>query len=292
MRKFSTSTVLENGQIVPWLAARGDLSYSPENPPNRNYYFQYSWVFPEVLNPEENKRRHFWFGYPDKDAPDVRFLFDFWDNARGGNLNKIYQENGSISDGYVTAPIGIYRHKSIYSFKEDNFIFIQHGSYLIGEVASQSELEKGHLILYRGVQNAPEYRLYRLGRSGVRRKLMNIHAETLTDSAVSFNAVHSNVCRSETGFLRDRHRVWEDVAAKYDLTVGENPAGSLLYSGYALENWCGINKFGPNYVKFRTPVTNIRITTFIANETEVKVIDPNKLEIIEAVGCKVKEVDV
>jgi hypothetical protein len=33
-----------------------------------------------------------------------------------------------------------------------------------------------------------------------------------------------------------------------------------------------------------------RITTFACNETEVKVIDPNKPDVIEAVGCKVREV--
>ena len=42
-------------------------------------------------------------------------------------------------------------------------------------------------------------------------------------------------------------------------------------------------------MKFRTPLTNIRITTFVWNETEIKVIDPNKLEVIEAVGCRVRE---
>ena len=36
--------------------------------------------------------------------------------------------------------------------------------------------------------------------------------------------------------------------------------------------------------------TNIRLTTFLCNETEVKVIDTNKLEAMEAVGCKVREV--
>ena len=44
-----------------------------------------------------------------------------------------------------------------------------------------------------------------------------------------------------------------------------------------------------NNVKFQTPLTNIRITTFVSNETEVKVIDPNKLGVIEAVGCRVRE---
>ena len=37
-------------------------------------------------------------------------------------------------------------------------------------------------------------------------------------------------------------------------------------------------------------MTNIRITTFASNETEVKVVDPNKLEVIEAVGCRVRGV--
>jgi hypothetical protein len=68
------------------------------------------------------------------------------------------------------------------------------------------------------------------------------------------------------------------------------PITSLLYSGYALEEWCAVRKFGPSYVKFRTPLSNLRITTFACNETEVKIIDPNKLDVIEAVGCKVREV--
>ena len=47
---------------------------------------------------------------------------------------------------------------------------------------------------------------------------------------------------------------------------------------------------GPNYIIFRTPLSNIRITTFVCSETEIKVIDPNKLEVVEAVGCRVREV--
>ncbi len=78
-----------------------------------------------------------------------------------------------------------------------------------------------------------------------------------------------------------------------DLEAGlqsKAPITSLLYAGYALEEWCAARKFGSNYVKFRTPLTNIRVTTFVCNETEVKVIDPNKLEVIEAIGCRVREV--
>jgi hypothetical protein len=72
----------------------------------------------------------------------------------------------------------------------------------------------------------------------------------------------------------------------------KRPLRALVYSGYALEERCAARKFGPNYVKLPTPLTNMRITTFVCKETEVKVIDPNKLEVIEAVGCKVREIGI
>jgi hypothetical protein len=64
----------------------------------------------------------------------------------------------------------------------------------------------------------------------------------------------------------------------------------FIRSSYTLEERIAARKFGPNYVKFRTPLTNIRITTFFCEEAEVKVIDPDKLEVVETVGCKVSDV--
>ena len=46
--RFSAST-LQGEEIVPWLASAGELAYSPHSPPNRAYYFQYSWVIPEIF---------------------------------------------------------------------------------------------------------------------------------------------------------------------------------------------------------------------------------------------------
>lgn len=120
---------------------------------------------------------------------------------------------------------------------------------------------------------------------------MKIHAETLVDSIVSFNTVHCNIKRCESESFNDRSFMIDDIALKHGLEA-ENTIAAILYSGYALEKWCGENKFGPNYVKFITPATNIRITTFVAGETEVKVIDPNKLEIIKSEGCDVTEVEI
>lgn len=53
---------------------------------------------------------------------------------------------------------------------------------------------------------------------------------------------------------------------------------------------CLLTAFLRHLRKLRTPLSNIRITTFVCNETEVKIIDPNKLEVIEAVGCRIREV--
>jgi hypothetical protein len=47
-------------------------------------------------------------------------------------------------------------------------------------------------------------------------------------------------------------------------------------------------KFGPNYVMLKTSVDNIRITTFVANESEVKIVDPTRIASIEGRGCAVK----
>jgi hypothetical protein len=46
--RFSTST-LAGEAFVPWLAAAGELAYSPDLPPERDYYFQYSWVLPAIF---------------------------------------------------------------------------------------------------------------------------------------------------------------------------------------------------------------------------------------------------
>jgi hypothetical protein len=46
--RFSTFT-LQGEEIVPWLASAGELAYSPHSPPDRDYYFQYSWVIPGIF---------------------------------------------------------------------------------------------------------------------------------------------------------------------------------------------------------------------------------------------------
>ena len=290
--RFSTCTLANplanSGETVPWLAAKGELAYSPESPPDRDCFFQYSWVVPGVLGPEENRRRHYWFGNPIKDNPNVWLLFRFWNQARRGEHDTLYVSNGVAGRGAeVTAPIAAYRHDEVWGKR---LILIQHGSYFIGDVECQPLIDGGEAVLYRGIQKAETYMLHRLTGEDVHARLMSVHGRSLTDSVVSFNAVHCNVMRCEAEHFNDRSFILDSHCRESGLAPADPPIQSALYSGYALENWCASAKFGPNYVKFRTPLTNVRITTFVCNETEVKVIDPNKLTVMEAVGCEICEV--
>ncbi|HEX6506009.1 MAG TPA: hypothetical protein VF221_00100, partial [Chloroflexota bacterium] len=57
---------------------------------------------------------------------------------------------------------------------------------------------------------------------------------------------------------------------------------------YSLDPVIGIQKFGPHHIVMRTSLSNVRLTTFFANESEVKVIDPSQVSLVEAVGCRVE----
>ncbi len=199
----------------------------------------------------------------------------------------MFVSNGTSGPTDVMAPIAGYRHPG--PSLAERLILIQHGSYSIVDEGSQPAIARGEAVLYRGIQQAETYSLHRLISAETRARLMSLYARTLADSVTSFNTAHCNVSRSETPHFNDRTFVLRDLCLKSGLEP-EPTVMSLLYSGYALEEWCAARKFGPNYVKFRTPLTNIRITTFVCNEAEVKVVDPNKLEVIEAVGCRIREV--
>src|SRR5437588_12829994 len=83
--RFSTST-LSGEEFVPWLASTGALAYTPHLPPERDYYFQYSWIIPGIFSDGTNRRRHYWFGCARKDAMEG-LLFAFWNRARQGEIH-------------------------------------------------------------------------------------------------------------------------------------------------------------------------------------------------------------
>lgn len=98
-----TSTVAPDGSLVPWLAAAGPLAYTPEKPPERDYYFQYSWIVPGIFADTTNRHRHYYFGAPYRDQ--AKELFAFWAAARQRATKRLAFRLGTVSSETATAPV-------------------------------------------------------------------------------------------------------------------------------------------------------------------------------------------
>lgn len=120
---YSTATRTSNDRLVPWLAAKGALPYTPESPPVRDNLFQYGWVLPQVFKP--GLRQHVYFGAISRD--DAHDVFAFWQNARRGAVARVVYDEGRLAGGTIEAPIAVYRHDT--RLGDRGYLFIQHGSF-------------------------------------------------------------------------------------------------------------------------------------------------------------------
>jgi|SRR5579862_130423 len=298
--RFSTSTLFDSGRAVPWLAAQGPLAYSPEKPPARDYFFQYSWIIPGIFDPKVNLREHRYFGSPHKS--EARLLFDFWGNVRNGNGAALqrYNQLGAFSDTEVKAPIAAYAQVKRLNNTAGS-VLIQHGSYQWISDQDQPHIERGQALLYRGIASTEAFRCLQFRpeelspvNRDIWRKYLGVQATMLSDSVVSFNTIHDRVNRSETGGLR--HATWlgDEMASAAGLDIESTGFANQLWyeaqQSYSLDPTMGTRKFGPHYVVLITPLSNLRITTFFAGESEVKLIDPTRVSVLETVGCEVQSV--
>jgi len=293
----STSTVTAKGHFVPWLAASGPLSYSPEAPPARDYFFQYGWVLPEIFDDRTNRRWHFYFGEGVKDRASR--VFAFWQAARERAVTPVAMVVGKRTDVTIEAPVAAYAC----SLRGDGTVHVmmQHGSYQVLGVDHQPLLDSGEVLLYRGIQQAEVFRWLRLGtRDGASeqgrawRRYVATQAQVLSDSTLSFNSVHDRARRTETSHIRDGTWITDDVAKENGLDLSQGTFASELWrtthQSFTLARYLAENKFGPHFVTCKTPLANIRITTFFAGEHEVRIVDPDRVEFIECVGCRLEEV--
>jgi len=289
--RSSTSTIAADGTLVPWLAAKGSLAYRPEEPPARDYYFQYGWVLPDVFaDGTAGRRPHFWFGAARRE--DAREIFAFWETARSRPPDQVLVQAGLVADDRVTAPIAVYR--TMRALGGPALLLVQHGSYQLVDPADQPQVGNGFLLLYRGVQKERRFRTETLGSSDTGaqrtwRRYLGVQAHVLSDSVRSFKSVHDRARRCETAHIFDGTWMTDDIARGHGLDVGgPGPAASIwkaAHQSYSLSRHIAEWKFGPAYVVARTLVDNVRITTFFAGEQEVRVVDPWRLEIVETHGC-------
>jgi hypothetical protein len=295
-KEYSTSTVYGEKYLVPWLASAGPLAYMPEQPPPKDYFFQYGWVLPQIFNPEVNLREHYYFGALYKDQ--AKILFRFWERARRGHVSQRFCELGVVSQNELKAPIAVYDHLHEPRSRR-GLLIIQHGSYQWVERESQPDIESGQVLLYRGVERAPVFLHLGFEPEGlspfdleVWHKYLTLQAQMLSDSVLSFNTIHDRTKRCETSHLQDGTWLSDDLATQAGLAIHSPGFARKLWAAthqsYSLERWVGARKFGPHYVIFKTPLFNIRITTCFAGEAETRVIDPRLLNLVDGVGCRVE----
>jgi hypothetical protein len=290
-KKYSTLTQRSDGRLVPWLSAHGPLAYTPEAPPARDSLFQYGWVLPQVCRP--GVRHHLYFGAPSRERG--RELFAFWENARRGSADCVALEYGGIVSGRVEAPIAVYRHRT--GLGDNQYIFIQHGSYQCVPMEEQPDLEAGYVRLHRGIGEEEVFRFPAPLTSGrpapaASEAYFKLQLEILSRSDLSFNSIHDRTKRVETSHIHDGTWLTDELAVQRGLNIEDDPQTRALWNAthqsFALCGWVSEQKFGPNRVVFKTPLSNIRITTFFADEHEVRIVDPARAELVAAIGCQVQ----
>jgi hypothetical protein len=296
--RFSTRTVVDSKYLVPWLAADGPLAYCPTDPPTKDYFFQYTWILPEIFDQNVNLREHRYFGSPFKD--DAGFLFDFWTKARsddGATLPR-YCEFGLLSPTEIRTPLAAYRYVRK-PYNTAGFVLIQHGSYQWISEEDQPLIEAGEVVLYRGIGKAGVFRQLRFRPDDLSstsreiwRKYLAVQAEMLSDSTLSFNTIHDRIRRCETVGLRDGTWLADQLIADAGLDIQAPGFAKELWDSaqqsFSLDPNIGQRKFGPHHVAVRTALSNIRITTFFAGESEVKIVDPSRIHEVEPFGCDVQ----
>ena len=290
--RYPTSTLSSDGRLVPWLAAEGPLAYTPEAPPARDSLFQYGWVLPQVCR--AGLRGRLYFGCHSKDGAGE--LFDFWENARRGRADRVVVREGRLADGGLDAPIAVYRHRT--RLGEDHYLFIQHGSYQFVPVEEQPHLEAGDVLLHRGIGAAEVFCMAPRRQAGGDRhaaaaweSYVALQFEILSRSDGSFNSIHDRAKRSETCHIHDRSWITDALARERGLDIEHDPWAQTLWKAvhqsFALRSWVSQHKFGPHRVVCRTPLANIRITSFFAGEHEARMLDPDRVEVVAAIGCRV-----
>ncbi len=274
------------------------MAYSPEEPPATDYFFQYSWILTGIFDPTVNRREHRYFGSRLKNS--ARFLFDFWGNTRKGNGVALqqYSQLGVFSDIEVKAPIAAYYHVRK-PYDTAGSVLIQHGSYQWISDQDQPNIDRGQALLYRGIAENTAFRCLQFepehlspANHDIWRNYLGVQATMLSDSVLSFNTIHDRVNRCETGGLR--HATWlgDEVATTAGLDIKSAGFANELWcaaqQSYSLDPVMGTQKFGPHYIVLKTPLSNLRITTFFAGESEVKIVDPRRISVMETVGCKME----
>ncbi len=289
---WDTNTVLPDGRLVPWLAAQGDLSFDPRKVSLDDPRLDYQIIMPGVV------------GMGDETGPKVMGArSSHSQDSLFGPYKIVFFAHGSLSDRQFQAPCVVYQTgKRFYLYQQGRFIKLPN--------PNKKELRQGYLTIYRGIRNKRNYsnRLLKHLETKLSQKLLSFYFEylyeVLSNSTLSFGlAMHytSNHATDHieglwSSFPREVMRrldsgFWDDP--RWDLAQAKDVQFVLNHLRIPFTVYPSIasDKFGPNHIVLRTPLTNVIPTSDFVGEGEVNVIDPRLLEVVETHGVEVVETE-
>jgi hypothetical protein len=278
-------TVKEDGCIVPWLAAKGPYSYSPETPPSDGKMLDYVNILPELYGEHFNDFCGLNNGASINESP----VYEFWQAAKHGRIERVYYSEGKLDKDGFEAPIAVYKFRIMrYPF----YALVQSGSFQVVDVDLHPEIERGVVHIGRGVRRNSCFEMPRLENNFTSSNWETLNSLyflyqwfsfSVGDKAHAFahqrvhKAPYDNFPRKERDYFHDLFRDWLEenkpgVGMKDLREIERNAAKSfsLLETVYQ-------GKFGPNFGILETPINNIRLTNY-PWEGEVCLINPNKAE--------------
>jgi len=276
----------------PWPTARG-------SPPATDYFFNTAGLLPGFSTRKSICASTV---YSESLKNSARFLFDFWGNIRKEMEPRCKQYSQLVfsSDIEVKAPIAAYHHvRKLYDAAGS--VLIQHGSYQwisdqaqpyrtrTGPALSGYCEEHGFPCLHSSRKISP----VRIATSGERTWVSR-------RPCCPIRSCPSHHSRSRQS-LRDRRpaprQTWlgDEVATTAGLDIKSAGFANELFGAPPSSRIPGPShrkhrNSGPHYVVLKTPLSNLRITTFFAGESEVKIVDPSRVSAVETVGCQMESI--
>jgi hypothetical protein len=274
--EVSTSTVTEDGSTVPWLAAKGALAHTPENPPPRIDGVNFGELMPSSIQGS-------WRPY------QIGSAAGFWKAAQERNVEKVWQQNGKSPESIDkvpdlthvdVAPAAVYRVRG-----DNSYLYVcQAGNIIMVSVKDQPDLAHGIVTIYRGVdyRNSLDHGKFDKSVEG-RRHLqlwLKFRAFVFGDIKYSYAWPFEGTVRAETNHIQPNiSAAMTEFAKKYQLSDADNRILFELYRQVQRDNRYSFDlnlvrsRFGPSVFAVQTSLSNIDFTGDFNSEQEVHIIN-------------------
>ena len=184
----------------------------------------------------------------------------------------VFLQNGHFDDrGNFHAPIAAYRAKLTPASDLVNrlYVLFQQGNYRVFPESYRDYIEKGKLIVYRGIGGRTKFINPQIGDERQER-----YKEYLAYSFASplFALSYNHVSRAETDHVKRFNMDSPPLCRLYNYRSDFKD----LEQSFSTSKIISSGKFGPSFVSFETPLDNLRIITEWTGEGEVRILYPGR----------------